>query len=362
MGADLPWVKKLPSKEHAFLLRIFAGVEALCADYIDDLEKRRIEAEEKIVQDSLWGFIEFQRAEVVLIDSPLVQRLRSVRQLGFAHLLFPNAGYSRFEHSLGVCHVVGEFAKRLRARKSRSGDQSTEVAEDDIKILRLAALLHDVGHIAFSHTSERCIEKFRGFRSFLYEFRQVLKGIFRMRDKAEPAELLSVAVCSSPTVRKMISIALGDIVADKAVEQICQCILGAAQTEKNWFLTEMISGDMDADKLDYIPRDCMVTGVPLPFDVKRLILKACLARGKDPEVKQVRLAVSFTGARALMDLTVSRMMLREKIYKHPKVAAAESMFENALSIASRVRSDLIRPENFLILGDAVLLGQISNLN
>ncbi len=357
--AEFGWITRLSPSGREFAERIFKSAESLCSEYLCDLDAKRIEPESKIVQDSLWGFIEFSAAEMILVDSPLVQRLRGVRQLGFAHLLFPNAGYSRFEHSLGVCHVIGEFSKRFEnSSPPVSGAQRTEVAKSDIQILRLAALLHDVGHIAFSHVSERCLESYSGFSDFFSEMRSALKKEFQCRQKPAPAELLSVCVCSSPAVRKLIAYGQG-LQVDSAIRQICQCIIGATQKESKWFLTEMISGDMDADKLDYIPRDCLATGVPLPFDVKRLILKTRLARGREPESSQVRLAISFTGARALMDLTVSRMMLREKIYRHPKVMAAEAMLENALKAASRAQPDLINPDNLLLMEDEPLMAAIT---
>ena len=362
-GTDPPWIAELSEGSRAFAARIFSGVAALCSDYLADLDAKRIEPEAKIVQDSLWGFIAFSAAEMVLVDSPLVQRLRAIRQLGFAHLLFPNAGYSRFEHSLGVCHVIGEFAAQLEEKSPRaSGTLSTTVAPHDIEVLRFAALLHDVGHIAFSHTAERCIEHYEGFGVFCTELRQKLKR-YGPREMPAAAELLAICICSSPTVKRLLSFGRVGTQVDTAIEQICRAIIGAPQSASKMFLAEMLSGDMDADKLDYIPRDCMVTGVPLPFDVKRLILKTRLARGhgSDPQNAPVRLAVSFTGARALMDLTVSRMMLREKIYRHQKVMAAESMFENALTTAARVNPRLITPENLLECDDETLLTKLGQI-
>jgi deoxynucleoside triphosphate triphosphohydrolase SAMHD1 len=353
MNMTAAWAAGLSPQTAQFLKELHQSVALLCAEYIRDLGTRVFVPEGKIIQDSLWGFIKLSRAEVVLIDSPLLQRLRYIRQLGFAYHLFPNASYSRFEHSLGVCHIVEAFARSLNEPHANT---TPTIDEGNIQILRAAALLHDVGHLAFSHVSERALRHFPAINRSIQELkRSIAKAIPGLRKEPSTSEVLSVAICISPAVKTLLDIAVGTgtLKADIAnlPTIICEYILGAATDPSRWFLAEMISGGMDADKLDYIPRDCMVTGVPLPFDVRRLILKTRLVAALDANHPFTRLAVSVTGARALMDLTVSRMMLQEKIYRHPKVLAAEAMFDDALAIASTIDHNVLNASNLLNFDD-----------
>lgn len=356
----------LPDNARLFLERLFSSLNNHCSSYIDELHTGKCEPSAKIVQDSLWGFLRYSPAEIVLIDSPLFQRLRYIRQLGFAYLLFPNAGYSRFEHSLGVCHVIGEYIRVLKDSQSHgTGEQTIEISNDDIQILRLAALLHDIGHIAFSHVSDRSWHYFETKKE-IDLIRSAFKRKYKCREEPSHAEVLSACITLSPTVAQLldIGIATGHLKGDVRViaDRICEYLLGGAREPKRWFLSEMLNSDMDADKLDYIQRDCMVTGVPLPFDVKRLILKTRLLSGSHPRGRYVRLAISLGGARALLDLTVSRMMLREKIYRHPKILAAEAMFENTLQLASELNPTFLNPMSLLTMDDESMLRMFESYN
>lgn len=364
------WTADLKEPSRSFLGQLDQSVASLCSDYISDLNSGRVVPARKVIQDSLWGFIEFSPAEIVVIDSPLLQRLRYVRQLGFAYLLFPNAGYSRFEHSLGICHVIKEFARILNERQQNKdeGGVPPPLGQTDLLVLCLAALLHDVGHLAFSHVSERALAHFHVYRSILDDIRRSLKkAVGDSRKKPTFAELLSVCICSSPSVVKLFEYAHSRDLLHKnpseAVWLVCQCILGSTIAPEKWFMAEMLSGDMDADKLDYIPRDCMVTGVPLPFDVRRLMLKTRLYSSTTVDgISRKQLAVSVTGARALMDLTVSRTLLREKIYRHPKVAAAEAMYENAIESLADMAADVFTPEILLLSEDEAFLAFLRELD
>lgn len=368
MGTDpRSWTAHLKEESSRnFLVHLDNSVASLCEGYLADLNSGKIVPNRKVIQDSLWGFIEFSPAEIVIIDSPLLQRLRYIRQLGFAFLLFPNAGYSRFEHSLGICHVIKEFARILNERQHDAQDEGVRspLGQTDLLVLCLAGLLHDVGHMAFSHVSERALTHFSDHLKILEDIRFALKkAVSNGRKKPTFSELLSVCICSSPSVVKLFEYAHDNELLNKnpneAVSLVCQCILGSTTSPEKWFMAEILSGDMDADKLDYIPRDCRVTGVPLPFDVRRLMLKTRLySEAKDDGQKAKQLAVSVTGARALMDLTVSRTLLREKIYRHPKVAAAEAMFENAIEALATVKNGSFTQEMLFLSEDDTLLASL----
>ena len=98
------------------------------------------------VRDAVHGFISLTDKQVRLINTPVFQRLRGIRQLALANLVYPGALHTRFDHSLGVCHVARLMAEQLRLDKSET------------RLVRLAALLHDLGHGPFSHVSENALE------------------------------------------------------------------------------------------------------------------------------------------------------------------------------------------------------------
>ena len=106
----------------------------------------------RTVRDPLWGNITLDRAAALIVDAPEFQRLRRVKQLGFAHLVYPGAVHTRFLHALGVYHLTGRAIDTLDRKGALSGLSEAEAAA--LPVVRLAALLHDVGHYAFSHAME----------------------------------------------------------------------------------------------------------------------------------------------------------------------------------------------------------------
>ncbi|MFA6472995.1 MAG: HD domain-containing protein, partial [Candidatus Latescibacterota bacterium] len=98
--------------------------------------------EKRQIRDPIHDFISLDSKEADIVNTPIFQRLRGIRQLAFAYLVYPGALHTRFEHSLGVCHVAGSIADNLNLDK------------EEKRIIRLAALLHDIGHGPFSHVSE----------------------------------------------------------------------------------------------------------------------------------------------------------------------------------------------------------------
>src|SRR5262245_23041311 len=99
-------------------------------------------------RDTIHNFMPFEGKEVDLIDAPVLQRLRGIRQLALASLVYPGALHTRFDHTLGVAHVAGQMAEAL------------ELDPEERRLVRFAALLHDIGHGPFSHVSESALERF----------------------------------------------------------------------------------------------------------------------------------------------------------------------------------------------------------
>ena len=105
-------------------------------------------AESREVRDPVFGFISLNETEADIVSTSIFQRLRRIRQLAFAHLVYPGALHTRFEHSLGVFHIADHVCLTLG------------LGDSERRLVRLAALLHDIGHGSFSHVSEEILERY----------------------------------------------------------------------------------------------------------------------------------------------------------------------------------------------------------
>jgi HD superfamily phosphohydrolase len=190
---------------------------------------------DKIVRDPLWETIRLDATAVRIIDTPEFQRLRYIRQLGFTHLVYPGATHTRFDHALGVYHLTTQALRRLRER----GGVPPEVWEGE-ELVPYAALLHDIGHYAFSHALEEL---------------EADSVPFHHEDVAE---------------RFFASTALRDALAPlglTAPDRIHDLIRGASDIP----LRGLVSGSLDLDNMEYLRRDARFCGVPYgEVDVSRL--------------------------------------------------------------------------------------------
>jgi HD superfamily phosphohydrolase len=308
--------------------RIDEWASGILADYVTDHPtnpNRHI----KDIHDTVWGTIFLERWELFCLDSPLLQRLRYIRQLGVAHFLFPSTGYSRFEHTLGT---VEQADRIFRSLSAAGGDPPTAMKEDDFRYaLRLAALFHDVGHCAFSHVTEK-------FYRLHPEVAAAAEAVGDYYDReVSSSELISILIVSSPAVRALLRIADPGIRqfprGDELVDFMCACIAGSiTQTFPNAFVAQILNGTIDCDKLDYLARDSRMAGTPVMLDAQRLQAKLRVV----PELDQTRnalthtLAIDVSGARALEEMLASRVFLYDKLYFHHKVQAAEELVRQAL--------------------------------
>jgi hypothetical protein len=165
----------------------------------------RDQTRSKVIKDGTWGMIEIDASCVRLLDSPILQRLRGVRQLGFSYLTYPSAEHTRFIHSLGMCFVVSRFLEIVQQRSKISGDPSAPYSVwtpqgNYPRLMSHAALLHDMGHLPFSHVSEKIFQAdpslFRCGGQTVEDF------LFAAEDCLERtvvlAEALSIAITLTP--------------------------------------------------------------------------------------------------------------------------------------------------------------------
>lgn len=306
----------------------------------------------KNFNDPIWHIIELQPWEVSALDLPLMQRLRRVRQLGMAHVVYPSAQHSRFEHSLGAVAAATQMFDALLRRTNIRSDDNIERLR---KCVRLAALMHDCGHGAFSHVSERSLGK-SVLGSQLSEAKAALDVLFSpkspsigVQEKAAPdlvdmagppaAELIAALLLLTPSMGDFLSrqacgldesdqLRMAGLVLGRAHGLQTATAAGSVALD---YVRSIISGDLDADKLDYVARDAYFAGIPIAADVHRLIsqLEAIPIDGRG--ANKWALGVQPTGVSAVEMFILTRAYLFDRIYQHPKIRAAEAIVARMLA-------------------------------
>jgi HD superfamily phosphohydrolase len=244
-----------------------------------------------------------ERVLFELVNTRPVQRLRRVRQLGFANLVYHGAEHTRFTHSLGVLHTARRMFDAI----------ADDFTDDDRMEVLAAALLHDIGHGPFSHA----IETVTGIDHEQYsaqivkdpetEVHQILSGV----DKTLPRR---VARYFEPQ---------SEFPSDKQA------------------LRDLVSSQLDADRLDYIRRDGLTTGVEIGgYDFERIqtMLETYVGETSGGQ-KRTRLAVSYRAREAVEGYLMARFHMFKQVYLHKAVRAAEKMLEAILQRADRLRRD-----------------------
>lgn len=305
----------------------------------------------KTFNDPVWGVVELLPWETLLLDSPLLQRLRGVRQLGMAHLVYPGAGHDRLEHSRGVVEAAERMIRALernaahRRRFGRDRDENVPaVSDEDRYSTRLAALLHDIGHGPFSHATERLIEE-----QYEDEFRgavEVLRNSFEGVMSIAPGEVIAVLIVLSDAMDRVFT--HREFAAQTRSAQlpvaVAARILGSRSYLSASYLSGIVSGPVDADKLDYIARDCHHSGLPLGIDLTRLISKLEVVvvtsetapnqelrerAERSPGRRFYELGISQAGLGSYEQLIIARVLLYDRLYYHHKVRAAEAMLQQS---------------------------------
>ena len=328
--------------------------EDILCDYLAGLEKIDKHGlinnyfSEKDIYDAVWGTIKLELPEVIIIDSPLIQRLRHIKHLGLAGLLFPGADYSRFEHTVGTMHIAGKFVERIQENHKES-----DFEIEPVKLCRLAAVFHDTGHLFFSHCAEKFYESI-----FFSRYDEIRKMITDFEDfkgtKIGFAEILSVMIMASPAVERLIFKArelggeksLSKIPGKNFINTIIAFVLGLPTNLIYLPYHSIISGTIDADKCDYLARDSHKTGVPVAVDLMRLIqkIKALESQGSLTDIgnaweevtgsdtKYFHMGVEPSAVNAIEEIIISRSLMHEKIYFHHKIRTAEEMLRQAVRL------------------------------
>ena len=244
----------------------------------------------KIIHDSIYGSIELDGVLLDLIDTPEVQRLRSVRQLGLSYLVFPGSNHTRFEHSLGTSFIVGKMAEGLG------------LSENDYDLVRIAGLLHDVGHGPFSHSLGNLFDEFLG-KDHMEVSGDIIRGDLDVRSSN------SASFDRIPDILEREGF---------SPEKVAKLVEG----EDEGFLGDLLHGNMDADQIDYLLRDSHYTGVAHGVVDWDRLTKVLGRDGNGVYVKQ-------KGVEAVEGMLVARNLMYSSVYFHHTSTIAEAMLRKA---------------------------------
>jgi HD superfamily phosphohydrolase len=253
----------------------------------------------KIINDPVYGFITITNELIYeIISHPNFQRLRHIKQLGLTDFVYPAALHTRFQHALGAMHLMGKVLDTLRLK-------GIEVADDEYEASQLAILLHDVGHGPFSHTLEHSILPGIKHESLSYLFME------RLNKEFKGALDLAIKIFRNSYKRK--------------------------------FFHQLVSSQLDIDRLDYLKRDCFFTGVQEgTIGVDRIISMLT--------VHQNSLVVEEKGIYSIESFLNARRLMYWQVYLHKTTVSTERMLVNLMRRAQA----LVRAGEPLVASDSLL--------
>lgn len=281
----------------------------------------------KTVHDPVHGSITVDGTFLSVLDRHEMQRLRGVRQLGTANMVFPGANHTRFEHCLGSYCLAGRMAEAIDLGKS------------DSDAVRVAALMHDICHAPFSHTLEAPMEEHTG-----KDHMELARGLILGKIPTYRAEDEDIFGGEEP---------IGTLLEDAGVDPVgvCDLISSPRTTEREEalydflgngpvdhfpskdYIHQIIHGPVDADQMDYLARDAHYTGVEMGnIDIERLISTMAVVND--------RICIRRGGAPAAEGLMVSRSLMYTSVYFHQTVRVIGRMIAKAAEESESDLSDL----------------------
>lgn len=319
-----------PAEDYAG--EIVAFTDKLLRPYLERLKAGQPNYSSKEINDVVWQTIVVKPFEVIFLDCPLLQRLRGLRQLGVVHWVYPVASHSRFEHSLGALQQVHRLVESLNDHC----DAGPKIDPALLHLLRLGALCHDMGHGLMSHVSEHALKALGLTEDLLLDL-----AAFLDVERCSLSEAAAYFMLGAPVFSELIGFArerTGHSLPDTPAEKLQNLVIGKPISKRLPLLHELISGPFDADKLDYMTRDALMTGVPIVTDIPRLVQKLRLVELSEDKLPRdlarsipggepsyLVQAVALSGARTIDELMLGRTLLYDKVYRHQKVRAAEAM-------------------------------------
>ena len=243
---------------------------------------------DKIINDPIYGFVKLDKGIITdLIDHPYFQRLRKISQLGLSYLVYPGAHHTRFHHAIGCMHLMNKAINQIR-------NKGHEITEAEAEALHIAILLHDIGHGPFSHALEHSIASNIPHEHLSLLFMQRLNEQFNGK--------LSLAI---------------EIFKNQHPKQ---------------FLHQLVSSQLDMDRLDYLKRDSFFTGVTEGnIGTERIINML--------DIVDDKLVVEEKGIYSIEKFLIARRLMYWQVYLHKTVVSAENMLIKVLQRAKELIND-----------------------
>lgn len=302
--------------------------------YLKGYKPKRVSSN-TVIKDPVWGMTALTPLEISILDSPLLQRLRRIHQTGLVFLTYPAALHTRFDHSVGMLHCATLIVDSIN-RKYKSVGQSCPFSDAIEQTIRLACLLHDIGHSALSHLTEEFFSNYIIIEKAKNELEKE-KGV-----RPKNHELLSAIIVRT---ERFISI-LDETFsinrppylssARQIANHISDMIIGLPidGNYENSYITEIINGPYDADRLDYIFRDSYFTGISLGTDAEKFIAGLSLEKIPDKRrnIDRRSMVLDINAASSYDQLILSKVSLCSTVYNHQKVLATNQVVQNILKI------------------------------
>ncbi|MES2139536.1 MAG: HD domain-containing protein [Bacteroidota bacterium] len=239
----------------------------------------------KIFNDPIYGFVSLPYEIIFdLIEHPFFQRLRRIKQLGLTNLVYPGALHTRFHHAMGAMHLMGQAIEEIRSK-------GHEITDDEAKAVTIAILLHDIGHGPFSHALEHSIVNNVNHE----DISQLFMG--RLNDEFKGELTLAIKIFQNKYHKK--------------------------------FLHQLVSSQLDMDRLDYLKRDSFFTGVSEGVISSDRIIKML-------NVANDQLAVEAKGIYSIEKFLIARRLMYWQVYLHKTVLSAENLLVNILKRAKEL--------------------------
>lgn len=316
------------------------------------------------IQDPVHGSIRYGPIEKLIIDHPLFQRLHGLRQNSLLYLVFPSANHTRFDHSVGVMHLAGQFLDSIlknqrtileKGEKRRVREVDYRVDDRRIKktvkrlegdaypklVVRVAALLHDTGHGPFSHLFDRFFPSISFVKNLIGNSSPVYRSIARALVRISTTRELQHEMMSCLIATYMANDIGGDlrnlgIEPPLLAKDVCAVIDSRLRpsnklSETNSYnvsrlLHEVISSSIDADRMDYLLRDSRMCGVNYGlYDPDRILKSLCMY--EDGPTGLAHIGIRYSGLGALEDLLISRYQMHSQIYGHKTNRACAVMLD-----------------------------------
>jgi len=288
------------------------------------------------IRDPIHGFIHFNEWEKTIIDHPVFQRLRRIRQNSLTDMVYPGMTHTRFEHSIGVMKLADDmFNSIIKDEKSRKTLDRWGIPfehKDRLhQMIRIAALVHDIGHAPFSHVSEE-----------IMPFNSKSRRKYKHED-------YTIALIKGP-LKDVIEGHKGNKPFNITVKEISAFFDGDSLKSRELFWRQMISSQLDADRGDYLQRDSYYGGVKYGiYDLDRLL--NTLTIGLDPESESPILGSKEEGWQVAESFILARYRMFTQVYFHKTRRAYDKMLQEAISQTFGTLPDPSETDEYIGLND-----------